>query len=105
MGTVGRIDQDWDRMITSHAFSREHWTHLRTTNPVESSFAALRLRTAAAKRVREVDNATAVIWQMLLLAERRFRRLNAPELMAEVFQGATYLNGLPVQMQPEAAAA
>ena len=99
------IDQDWERMIAFYAFPREHWRHLRTTNPVESPFAALRLRTAAAKRFKKVDNATAVIWQMLLLAERRFRRLNAPELMAEVFQGATYLNGLPVQRQPEAAAA
>ena len=47
-------------------------------------FAALRLRTDAAKRFEKVENAAAVIWKMLLVAERKFRRLNAPELVKEV---------------------
>ena len=51
-------------------FPKEHWKHLRTTNPVESPFAGLRLRTDAAKRYKKVDNATAVIWKLLLLGER-----------------------------------
>ena len=51
------------------------------SHPVESPFAALRLRTDAAKRYKRVDGATAVIWKMLMIAERRFRRLKAPELM------------------------
>ncbi|MBI2851558.1 MAG: hypothetical protein HYX84_00425 [Chloroflexi bacterium] len=58
---------------------KEHWKHLRTTNVVESPFAALRLRTDAAKRYKKVENATVVLWKMLMLAERRFRRLDAPE--------------------------
>ena len=52
---------------------------------VESPFAALRLRTDAAKRYRKVENATAVIWKMLLLAEQRFRRLDAPEKLKLVY--------------------
>ena len=44
------------------------WEHLRTTNPLESPFAALRLRTDAAKRYKRVDRATAVIWKMLMIA-------------------------------------
>ena len=99
------IDEDWERMVTFYQFPQEHWVHLRTTNPVESPFAALRLRTAAAKRFKRVENATAVIWKMLLLAERRFRRLHAPDRMLEVFQGATYVNGIRAQDPPEAAAA
>ena len=99
------IDQDWERMVAFYGFPEEHWGHLRTTNPVESPFAALRLRTAAAKRFKRVDNATAVIWKMLLIAEQRFRRLNAPDLMADVFLGAQYVNGIPVPNQPEVAAA
>jgi putative transposase len=99
------IDQDWERLVTFYQFPQEHWVHLRTTNPVESPFAALRLRTAAAKRFQRVENATAVIWKMLLLAERRFRRLNAPDRMLELFLGATYANGIRVQDPPEAAAA
>jgi transposase-like protein len=79
--------RDWDQMMTFYRFTKEHWKHLRTTNVVESPFAALRLRTDAAKRYRKVENATAVIWKMLLLAEQRFRRLDAPEKMIQVYLG------------------
>jgi putative transposase len=77
--------RDWDQMVTFYQFPQEHWKHLRTTNIVESPFAALRLRTDAAKRYRKVENATAVIWKMLMLAERRFRRLDAPEKLMAVY--------------------
>jgi putative transposase len=79
--------RDWDRMMTFYQFPPEHWKHLRTTNIVESPFAALRLRTDAAKRFRKAENATAVIWKMLLLAEKRFRRLDAPEKLVAVYYG------------------
>jgi transposase-like protein len=94
---VGRaLDRDWDRMVTFYAFPREHWKHLRTSNPVESPFAAVRLRTAAAKRFKKVENATAVIWKTLLIAEKTFRRLDAPELLADVASGVVYVNGMRV---------
>jgi transposase-like protein len=99
------IEQDWERMVAFYGFPREHWPHLRTTNPVESPFAALRLRTNAAKRFKKVENATAVMWKMLLIAESRFRRLNAPELMQEVFEGAVYINGVPQPNQTKRLAA
>ena len=79
--------RDWDRMITFYRFPKEHWKHLRTTNVVESPFAALRLRTDAAKRFKKVENATAVIWKMLMLAERKFRKLDTPEKLMEVYLG------------------
>jgi len=79
--------RDWERMVTFYRFPKEHWKHLRTTNVVESPFAALRLRTDAAKRYKKVENATAVIWKMLMVAEQRFRRLDAPEKMKLVYLG------------------
>jgi len=79
--------RDWERMVTFYQFPQEHWKHLRTTNVVESPFAALRLRTDAAKRFKKVENATAVIWKMLMLAERKFRRLDAPGKLMEVYLG------------------
>ncbi len=79
--------RDWERMVTFYRFPKEHWKHLRTTNMVGSPFAALRLRTDAAKRYRKAENATAVIWKMLMLAERRFRRLDAPEKLMQVYLG------------------
>jgi putative transposase len=79
--------RDWERMVTFYQFPKEHWRHLRTTNVVESPFAALRLRTDAAKRYKKVERATLVIWKMLMLAERRFRRLDAPEKLLQVYLG------------------
>ncbi len=67
-------------MLTFYQFPDEHRQDHRTTSPVEPPFAALRLRTDAAKRYRRVDRATAVIWKMPMVAETRFRRLKAPTL-------------------------
>ena len=86
------LKQDWERMVTFYRFPKEHWKHLRTTNVVESPFAALRLRTDAAKRYKKVANATAVTWKMLLIAEQRFRKLDAPEKPKEVYLGIDTLN-------------
>jgi transposase-like protein len=100
------LDRDWSRMVTFYRYPKEHWRHLRTTNPVESPFAALRLRTDAAKRFKKVANASAVIWKMLLVAEKRFRRLNAAELLREVRLGVRYADGVRVkQLRKEEAAA
>lgn len=91
--------------MTFYAFPKAHWKHLRTSNPVESPFAAVRLRTSAAKRYKKVDRATAVIWKTLLIAEQTFRRLDAPELLREVAEGATYVDGVRItEHETEAAA-
>ena len=99
------IERDWERMVTFYDYPKEHWRHLRTTNPVESPFAALRLRTDAARRYKSVDRAIAVIWKMLMVAGKRFRRLQAPELMADVYLGAQYVDGIAVEATAEKVAA
>ena len=99
------LERDWDRMVTFYDFPKEHWGHLRTTNPVESPFAALRLRTDAAKRYKRVDRAIAVIWKMLMVAEGRFRRLKAPELIEDVYLGAHYADGIAIESTAEMVAA
>lgn len=88
------LERDWERMLSFYNFPTQHWRHLRTTNPIESPFAALRLRTAAAKRFKKVTNATAIIWKLLLVAEKSFRHLNAPELLREVYLGAPFVDGV-----------
>ena len=98
------LERDWERMVTFYDYPREHWQHLRTTNPVESPFASLRLRTDAAKRYKRVDRAMAVIWKMLLVVEQRFRRLNAPELMKDVYNGEKYEDGVRIEAAEEVAA-
>jgi transposase-like protein len=99
---AGRLlDEDWERLVAYYGYPKEHWKHLRTTNPVESPFASVRLRTTAAKRYKRVENATAMIWKLLLVAEQTFRKVNAPELMAKVAAGATYVNGVRSWPEPQ----
>jgi transposase-like protein len=87
------IADDWERVVAFYKYPKEHWKHLRTTNPVESPFSSVRLRTDAARRYKKVENATAVIWKVLCVAEKRFRRLDAPHLPGAVFNGAKFKNG------------
>ncbi len=63
---------------------------------VESPFASVRLRTTAAKRFKRVDNATALIWRLLIVAQKRFGKLNAPELLRDVCEGRRFEDGNPV---------
>ncbi len=91
------LERDWDRMVTFYDFPEAHWKHLRTTNPVESPFASVRLRTNAGKRYKRVQGATALIWRLLRVAETRFRKLNAPELLPAVYAGRRYQDGKPIQ--------
>jgi putative transposase len=67
--------------------------HLRTSNVVESPFASVRLRTTAAKRFKKVENATALIWKLLQVAESTFRRLKGAELLPAVYAGEQYVDG------------
>ena len=94
---VATLERDWERMVTFYDFPREHWKHLRTTNPVESPFASVRLRTNAGKRYKRVQGATALIWRVLMVAEKRFRKLNAPELLPLVYAGQQYQDGKPIK--------
>jgi putative transposase len=90
------LKRDWERMVAFYRYPKEHWTHLRTTNVVESPFASVRLRTRAAKRFKKVASATAMIWKVLLVAESRFRKLDAPHLLPEVADGARYVDGIRI---------
>ncbi len=63
-------------LVSFYRFPKPHWQHIRTSNAVESPL--LRLRMDAAKRFKKVENATAVIFKLLLVVEKHFRRLNGP---------------------------
>ena len=93
---VERLESDWERLVTFYQFPREHWVHLRTTNIVESPFAAVRLRTTAAKRFKKVENATALIWKLLQVAQSTFRKLKGAERLPAVYAHTQYVDGRPV---------
>ncbi|MCL6650427.1 MAG: hypothetical protein K6U89_19180 [Chloroflexi bacterium] len=77
--------------MADYDYRKEYRKHLRTTNPVESPFGAVRWGTTMAKHYKRVDNANAMIWKLLMVAEQTFRKVKAPELMASVAAGATYV--------------
>jgi transposase-like protein len=91
---TGKLLRDWDRMVTFYSFPKEHWAHLRTSNVVESPFSVVRLRTDAAKRFKKVESATAMIWKLLLVAEKSFRTLKGYWLLPSVYEGRQYVNGV-----------
>lgn len=93
------LKRDWERMVAFYKVPKEHGRHLRTTNIVESPFAAVRLRTSAAKRFKKVRNAEALIWKLLMVAERSFRRLNSPKLSKDVYEGKKFVDGVLVKEQ------
>jgi len=94
---VEKLISDWDRMVAFYDFPEQHWEHIRTSNVVESPFSAVRLRTDAARRYKNVGNATALIWKVLMVAQKRFRKLNAPHLLTEVYAGVQYRDGKRVR--------
>jgi len=99
------LEKDWERMVAFYDFPKEHWKHLRTTKVVESPFAAVRLRTDAAKRFKKTENATAMIWRLLLVAEKRFRKIDAPHLAAAVYRGVVFEDGVKILKSNQRAAA
>jgi putative transposase len=84
---------DWDRMITFYDFPKEHWVHLRTTNIVESPFDIIRLRTNASRRFKRVENASSMIWKLLMIAEKAWRCLKGAELLRDVYDGKKFIDG------------
>jgi len=85
---------DWERMVAFYSYPKEHWAHIRTTNVVESPFSSIRLRTDAARRFKRVENATAMIWKLLRVAEKRFRTLKGYWLLESVYTGERCVNGI-----------
>ena len=74
-------------------FPAEHWRHLRTTNPIESSFATVKLRTRVTKGAGSKKAALAMAYKLLDAAQERWRRFNGHELVADVLAGAKFKDG------------
>jgi len=87
--------RDWEEFVTFYHYPKEHWIHLRTTNPLESIFGGVRLRTNAAKRLRRRDNALYLVFKIVQRLSGQWRTLNGgANLMALVLEGCTFRDGL-----------
>jgi putative transposase len=90
---AAKLDRDWDALTAFYAFPAEHWRHLRTTNPIESSFATVRLRTKVTKGAGSKKAALAMAYKLLDAAQARWRRFNGHELIADVLDGVVFKDG------------
>jgi transposase-like protein len=105
---VAKITDDLDQLLTFYDYPAEHWVHLRTTNPIESTFATVRHRTKVTKGPGSRAAGLAMALKLIESAQDRWRAVNAPHLVALVRAGATFINGKLVERpsedtQPEAA--
>ena len=88
------LDKDRDVLLTFYDFPAEHWIHIRTTNPIESLFATVRLRTAKTKGCGSRIATLTMVFKLAESAQKRFRRLNASKLIADVIAGITFTDGV-----------
>jgi transposase-like protein len=103
---VAKVLDDLDELLAFYAYPAEHWIHLRTTNPIESTFATVRHRTKVTKGPGSRAAGLAMAFKLIESAQTRWRAVNAPHLVALVRAGATFTNGKLVERpddRPEAA--
>jgi transposase-like protein len=105
---TAKITGDLEQLLAFYDYPAEHWIHLRTTNPIESTFATVRHRTKITRGPGSRAAGLAMAFKLIEAAQDRWRAVNAPHLVALVRAGATFVNGKLVERpddhhQPEAA--
>ena len=101
------LEKDREALLAFYEFPAEHWKHLRTSNPIESTFATVRHRTVRAKGCLSNTTALAMVFKLVEAAQRSWRRLDGHSQLPKVILGAKFSDGLEVDTddrQPKAAA-
>ena len=105
---VAKITDDVEVLLAVYDFPAEHWIHLRTTNPIESTFASVRHRSMITRGPGSRAAGLAMAFKLIEAAQDRWRAVNGPHLVALVRAGAMFVNGELIERpddhhQPEAA--
>ncbi len=87
------LERDWPDFVTFYDFPQEHWLHLRTTNPIESVFSGVRLRTNAARRMHVRENALYLVFKLIHRLSLNWRAINAPNQLSLLLQGHRFVDG------------
>ena len=104
------LKKDREPLLAFYDFPAEHWKHLRTTNPIESTFATVRHRTIRSKGCLSNGTALAMVFKLVEGAQKSWRRLDGHNQLPKIIQGVKFADGLeiiakPIDRQPETAAA
>jgi transposase-like protein len=87
------LERDWKDFVTFYDFPQEHWVHVRTSNPIESIFAGVRLRTQATKRMRVRENALYLVFKLVTRLSLNWRVINAPNQLRLLLAGHRFQDG------------
>jgi len=88
------LRKDRDALLAFYDFPAEHWVHLRTTNPIESTFATVRLRTKRTKGSGSRTACLTMVFKLMQSAEKKWRALNGSDSLPDVIQGITFTDGI-----------
>ncbi len=88
------LKKDRDVLLTFYDYPAEHWRHIRTTNPIESTFATVRLRTAKVRNCFSSLTVLTMAFQLCRCAQKRWIKLHHPERLGEVIRGVKFINGI-----------
>ena len=89
--------RDLEDFLTFYDFPQEHWVHLRTTNPLESVFAGIRLRTNVTKRLPNRDNGLYLVFKLIGRFSHHWRRITGSNLCQLVVEGGQFADGRLVE--------
>ena len=93
--------RDRDALLAFYDFPAEHWVHLRTSNPIESTFATIRHRTKRVKGAFSQQTLMAMMFKLAVTAEQSFRRIKGFDWMADVIRGVPFVDGIRQQEQQD----
>ena len=88
------LEKDREQLLTFYDFPAEHWRHIRTTNPIESTFATVRLRTDKVRGCFSAQTVITMAFKLCQCAQKRWIRLYHPQRLAEVISGVQFVNGI-----------
>lgn len=91
---VAKLVKDRDALLTFYDFPAEHWKHIRTSNPIESTFATVRHRTRRTKGCLSRKTGLAMAFRLMMSAQKKWRKLDGQNRLPEIIQGIEYRDGL-----------
>ena len=101
---VAKITDDLEELLAFYDYPADHWVHLRTTNPIESTFATVRHRTVRMKGALSQDTARLMVFKLVMAASKTWRRLKGQNQLPKVISGVKFKDGIEVAPEIKSAA-
>ena len=91
---VAKLVKDRDALLTFYDYPAEHWKHVRTSNPIESTFATVRHRTKRTKGCLSRETGLAMAFKLMISAQKKWRKLDGQNRLPEIIQGVEFRDGI-----------